>query len=170
MSKPELDDDDGSGGDVDGDDRPRAYNTLRGALRGWEDADEPVYFAHSASLRIFGDGLPLDEITARLGVSPTHAHRKGERRRPTSPGYREDAWLFRAPVPNAEPLARHVDALWAVVRPHVEHLKGLKRRYRVDVFCGYRSNCDHAGFEVPHGSLELFTALEVPFGVSVIIA
>ena len=38
-----------------------------------------------------------------------------------------------------------------------------------DVFCGYRSNCDHAGFEVSHQCLELFRSLEVPFGVSVIV-
>jgi hypothetical protein len=42
-------------------------------------------------------------------------------------------------------------------------------RFKVDVFCGYRSNCDHAGFEVSHKCLELFVALEVPFGLSVIV-
>ena len=56
------------------------------------------------------------------------------------------------------------------MRPEVDYLKSLKQRFKVDVFCGYRSNCDHAGFEVSHKCLELFTALEVPFGVSVIIA
>ena len=56
------------------------------------------------------------------------------------------------------------------MRPAVEYLKGLKSVCKVDVFCGYRSNCDTGGFEVPHASLELFAALEVPFGVSVVIA
>ena len=49
-------------------------------------------------------------------------------------------------------------------------LNALKHRFKVDVFCAYRSNCDHAGFEVSHKCLELFTALEVPFGASVIVA
>jgi hypothetical protein len=40
----------------------------------------------------------------------------------------------------------------------------------VDVFLGYRSNCDHAGVEVPHESLEMFIELRIPFGVSIIIA
>jgi len=44
----------------------------------------------------------------------------------------------------------------------VEYLKALKQR-------GYRSNSDTAVFEVSHKCLRLFTALEVPFGVSVII-
>lgn len=56
-----------------------------------------------------------------------------------------------------------------MVRPHVDYIKSLKQRYKVDVFWDYRSNCDHAGIEVPHASLELFTALEIPFGVSIII-
>ena len=39
----------------------------------------------------------------------------------------------------------------------------------MDVFCGYRSNSQTAGFQVGPGSLELFVRLEVPFGVSVIV-
>jgi hypothetical protein len=39
----------------------------------------------------------------------------------------------------------------------------------VDVFCGYRSNCNSAGFEVDHQALVILMELEVPFGVSVII-
>lgn len=56
-----------------------------------------------------------------------------------------------------------------MVRPHVTFLKDLKRRYHVDVFCGYRSNSGTAGFEVDHICLDLFVQLEIPFGVSVII-
>ena len=56
-----------------------------------------------------------------------------------------------------------------MVRPHVAYLKQLKERLTVDVFCGYRSNCGTAGFEVDYQSLVLFTELEIPFGVSVII-
>lgn len=77
---------------------------------------------------------------------------------------------FEPALPETEALERHIEALWAVVRPYVEYLKALKQRFKVDVFCGYRSNCDTAGFEVSHKCLELFTALEVPFGVSVVIA
>jgi hypothetical protein len=150
-------------------DEPRMFRTLRGFLHG-EEPDEANYFCFSASLRIFGEDVPFEEIGQRLGVRPTHFHRKGERRGPRSPGYREDAWTFQPLLPETEPLERHIEALWQVVRPHVEYLKALKQRFTVDVFCGYRSNCDHAGFAVSHRCLELFTALEVPFGVSVIIA
>ena len=148
---------------------PRAFRTLRGALRG-EETDEPIRFAFGAALRIHGDGLPFEEISAQLGVQPTDVHRKGERRGPKSPPYRDDAWHFKPALPETTPLAQHIEALWAVVKPHVQYVRSLKQRYKVDIFCGYRSNCDHAGIEVPHTCLEIFTALEVPFGVSIIIA
>jgi hypothetical protein len=148
---------------------PRTFRTLRGFLDGTEP-DEADYFHYGATLRIHGANVPLAEIGERLGVQPTHVHRRGERRGPSSPGYRDDAWHYQPAVPETEPLERHLEALWQVVRPALDYLKALKRRFHVDVFCGYRSNCDHAGFEVPHRCLELFTALEVPFGVSVIIA
>lgn len=150
-------------------DDPKMFRTLRGFLKG-EEPDEEIYFCFSATLRIQGDGVPFEEIRRRLGVQPTHLHRKGERRGPRSPGYGDDAWLYEAPLPEAEPLERHIEALWQVVRPAVDYVKALKQRFKVDVFCGYCSNCDHAGFEVSHKCLELFTALEVPFGVSVIVA
>lgn len=147
----------------------KMFRTLRGFLSG-EESDEVNYFRFSATLRIHGDGVPFDEISRRLGVQPTNVHRKSEQRGSRSPAYRDDAWHFQPPLPETEPLERHIEALWQIVRPHVEYLKALKQRFKVDVFCGYRSNCDTAGFEVSHRCLQLFTALEVPFGVSVVVA
>ncbi|MHB8901773.1 MAG: DUF4279 domain-containing protein [Thermoguttaceae bacterium] len=151
------------------DDEPNVFRALRGFLNG-EEPEEAHYFLFSATLRIHGDDVPFEEISQRLGVQPTHLHRKGERPGPRSPGYRDDAWQFQPSLPESEPLERHIEALWQIVRPHVGYLKALMVRFKIDVFCGYRSNCDHAGFEVSHKCLELFTALEVPFGVSVIVA
>jgi hypothetical protein len=148
---------------------PKVFRTLKGAIRG-EESDEPTYFTFVASLRIHGDNLPFEEISARLGVKPTMMRRKGDRRSSKSPVYLDDAWHFQPGLPETASLEQHIDALWQIVKPHVEYLKSLKHRYKVDVFCGYRSNCDHAGIKVPHTCLELFTALEVPFGVSIIIA
>jgi hypothetical protein len=131
--------------------------------------EEPEYwFKYSATLRIFGDIGDLGAITAKLGVRPTHTHRRGEKRLPTSIDlYQHDMWSYAAPVPEDRPLDVHLEALWRVVRPQVAYLKGLKERLTLDVFCGYRSNCGTAGFEVDHRALVIFSELEVPFGVSV---
>jgi hypothetical protein len=141
----------------------------KGFLMG-EQQDEKIYFAYSASLRIFGHITDLDEITQRLGVVPTYTHRQSDRRGPNAPLYKHDMWSYTAPVKTTEPLHVHIDALWNIFREHKQYLLQLKRDLTVDVFLGYRSNCDHAGVEVPYQSLEMFRELQVPFGLSIIVA
>jgi Domain of unknown function (DUF4279) len=146
-----------------------AFHTLRGLLSGSE-SEENIYFAYSATLRIFGDIADLDGITEHLGVLPTSSHRRGDRRGPNSPPFKQDMWSYTAPVKENEPLHVHIDALWNTFKERRQYLLQLKQGLKVDVFLGYRSNCDHAGIEVPHQSLEIFRELQVPFGLSIIVA
>ena len=149
-------------------DKVTAYRTLRGFLAG-EERDEPPKFAYSATLRIFGQQLDFDAISEALGLLPTNTHRQGERKGPKSPPYKEDAWFYSPDVPEERPLGEHIGALWAAVQLKKAFLLDLKQKARVNVFLGYRSNVDFAGFQVPHHSLEMFQALEIPFDVSVIV-
>ncbi|SRR5260221_8686297 len=133
--------------------------------------EEPVFFKFSATLRIFGDGVDMAEISRTLGLTPTHSHRKGERRTASrSEHWPRDMWSYQAPIDREKPLHEHIMALWDAVRPHMSYLRDLKRKFHVDIFCGYRSNSGTAGFQVDHRCLGLFAELEVPFGVSVIIS
>jgi len=128
------------------------------------DVEVPVYFFRfKVTLRIFGDGLDFDEISRTLGLTPTHTHQRGERRK-------HDMWSYFPPVAREQPLEDHIMALWNAVRPNIPYLRELKRKFQVDIFCGYRSNCGTAGFQVGHRCLGLFSELEVPFGVSVVIS
>jgi hypothetical protein len=104
-----------------------------------------------------------------LGLSPTTSYRRGERKAPQSPAYRQDNWAYEAPVPEERPLDVHIQTLWSHVKEHKAYLLELKRSCTIDVFCGYRSNSRIAGFEVSAESLEMFVELDIPFGVSVII-
>ncbi len=133
-----------------------------------DDEDEPE-FLYSASLRIHGQDMDFNEISERLALSPTSTHRKGEKRGPRSPAYRDDAWFYQSQIDPVRPLEEHILALWDVLKAHTDYLKSLKRRYKVDVFCGYRSNCQTAGIEVDYRCLELFTTLEIPFDLSIIV-
>lgn len=147
----------------------KSFNTLGGFLDGAEP-DEEVYFAHSATLRIFGDIPDLNAISERLGLQPTESHRRGERRTLRSAEYEHDMWRYSPSLPESEALEKHIDALWEAIKPHRDYLLALKKNLTVDIFLGYRSNCDHAGIEIPHTALAMFTELEIPFGLSIIIA
>ena len=128
------------------------------------EISEPVYFFRfSATLRIAGDSLDFDDISRTLGLTPTHTHQKSARRK-------HDMWSYTAPIAREQPLEVHIIALWDAVRPYIPYLLKLKRKFQVDVFCGYRSNSGTAGFQVGHRCLGLFSELEVPFGVSVIVS
>jgi Domain of unknown function (DUF4279) len=130
------------------------------------DVQKPEFY-YSASLRISGESLDLDEITRRLGLDPTHQHRRGERQGSRSQ-YEADMWAYKAPIEETEHLAIHLKVLWEAIRPQKEYLKQLKERFWVDVFCGFRTNCQVTGIEVDHRCLEIFTELEIPFGLSII--
>ena len=130
--------------------------------------EEPVYFAHSATLRIHGQNLPLEDITQRMGLAPTHTHRAGERPRPSARSYVDDAWHLEASVDEERSLSDHLRELRRLVEPKAEYLRTLDAR--VDVICGYRSNCDLGGFTVEPDALAIFAALNVPLHVSIIIA
>jgi hypothetical protein len=145
------------------------YQSLKGFLTG-EDPAEPTYFAFRATLRIFGTIPNLDEVSHALGLAPTHVHRRDELRHPSSRPYQHDMWIYEPPVKEGEPLHVHIDALWTAIRDRKQYLLDLKRTATVDVFCGYRSNSDTAGVEVPYQSLQIFQELQVPFGLSIIIA
>jgi hypothetical protein len=144
------------------------FSTLRGFLDG-DEPDEDRNFAYSATLRIFGVLPDLQLITDTLGLMPTQALHKGQCFRPRSAPLKHDCWHYMPPIPESEPLEAHINALWGAIKDHRDFIKGLKCTATVDVFLGYRSNCDHAGVEVPHTCLEMFTELEIPFGISIII-
>jgi hypothetical protein len=135
-----------------------------------QSQQEEPYFCYSATLRIFGTISRLQEITDVLGLAPTQLHHAGEVRAPGAKPYDHDFWAYEAPTDETQPLHVHIDALWRAIRPHKNYLIRLKERSNVDVFLGYRSNSETAGVEVPHQSLELFTELQVPFALSIIIA
>src|SRR4051794_14408306 len=93
-------------------------------------AEEP-YFCFSSTLRIWGDIPDLEAISHHLGLEPTHAHRKGEKRGPRSPGYRHDHWSYAPPVAEERPLEEHIKALWEAVRQHVDYLTGSEKTTRL---------------------------------------
>ena len=127
-----------------------------------EDPDKP-YFAFSATLRIHGEGLDFDRITRSMGLRPTYTHKMGDPRRFGAASWQHDVWHDSAGLPEETSLEAHLQTLWADIAPARDFLLSMKSQFRVDVLCGYRSNSDHAGFQVEPKSLAIFAdAAEVP--------
>jgi Domain of unknown function (DUF4279) len=125
-------------------------NATEGSGHGPAEAN---YFAYSATLRIFGTIPNLYELSRNLSLVPTHVHRRNDLRHPSSRPDQHDMWIYEPPLKESEPLHRHIDALWSAVRNRKQYLLDLKRTATLDVICGYRSNSDTAGVEVPYQSL-----------------
>jgi hypothetical protein len=130
---------------------------------------ELAYFNYSASLRISGQSLDFEEVSSRLGLTPTHVHRQGERRGMLSPPYKQDMWSYTIPIDEDSKLDEHLRALWDTLSPHKTFLLEIKKKCTVDIFCGYRSNHWGAGIEISPEALVMFTELHIPFGISVIV-
>ncbi|MDR0320530.1 MAG: DUF4279 domain-containing protein [Treponema sp.] len=135
-----------------------------------QENDEEYYFEYSASLRIFGNIENPNEITNLLGLEPKSIHKIGGKIIHNNKPYDKTIWIYQIDIPEDDPLELHINALWNKIKNKKKELLKLKEKYTVDVFLGYRSNCCTAGIEFSYKCLDMFTELEIPFGVSIIIA
>lgn len=148
----------------------KEYNTLAGFVEGQEAEDQQPRCHHYAILRIFSEeGLDFEQLSKHLGVAPTKSRRRGERPGPRSPASEGDVWMYQPSLAAAEPLHRHIEELWSVLRPHGDFLRQMKNQAAVRVLLGYSSNIDHAGVVVPARHLELFVALDIDFELSIVV-
>ena len=81
-----------------------------------------------ATLRVFGDNLDPDEVSALLGVEPTSG---GKRE-----GTRQGSWLFRASDSVPGDINAQLCEIFAQTTDDLRVWGHLKERFRVDVFCG----------------------------------
>lgn len=125
--------------------------------------------AQYAALRIFSEpGLDFERVAFTFGVEPTLLRRRGEPMGPNGSALLGDLWMYRPGLEESEPLYRHVDALWRVLQPHVEFVRGLKLVANVQLLLGYSSNLEETGLSLPSASLEVFRQLDLPLELSFI--
>jgi hypothetical protein len=98
--------------------------------------DDKLYFNYSATLRIRGDIGNFDDITRLLGIQLTHKYKKGERKGPRSPKYKNDLWSFSPNIDEEKELPDHIDGLWDAIKNKKDVLLKLKEELKIDVFLG----------------------------------
>jgi hypothetical protein len=109
----------------------------------------------------------VDAVTEELGIDPTLSYQKGDKYRN---GVRsKSAWMYTSPTDESVHLDHQIEDLWQTFREKMDYIKGLKDENEVDIFMGYRSNCDHAGMQIAPDKLQIFNALEISVSLSIII-
>jgi hypothetical protein len=90
------------------------------------------------SLRIFGEDLDTDEITALLGTPPSKAYRKGEPRsaRPGSPLRPQGSWHLSSDRAIPGDLDRQIGDLLARTTDDPAVWRAIHARYQADLFAG----------------------------------
>ena len=138
-----------------------------------EDSESlDVYFAHSAALRVMNAPERHAEIEEITGLEPARTHRRGEvAHEKTGRRWENDIWVLASPLGEEAESSEHLGWLWQRVRPHKDYFRSLvESGVEVDVFCGYRSNCDHCGFSLEPDAVEIARELGVRLEFSIIIA
>ncbi len=101
------------------------------------------------SLRVFGDGLEPDEVSALLGRQPTRSHRKGEKTllngstvEPTG------AWILDSGLSEKAEIEEHVEALLSPVSNDSDEWASLTSRYSASILCTAFLDQYNEGFEL----------------------
>ena len=103
----------------------------------------------SVSLRVFGDGLEPDEVSALLGNQPTRFHRKGDKSRGNNSAVEPTgAWILDSTLPEKAEIEEHVESLLALISNDSDEWGSLTSRYSASILCSVFLNQYNEGFEL----------------------
>src|SRR5688572_25327200 len=104
---------------------------------------------YRVSLRLRGDGLPVDEIESKLGLAPSKVGRKGEHLRgdPRYAKYPSNLWVWDSPAESDVSFREQVAGLLEVFEPRKKALLEILSLPEVegDVFLGFGSITGQGG-------------------------
>lgn len=106
----------------------------------------------SAALCIYGDDLDPDDVSARLGIQPTRAFRKGERRN-HSPPTRHGAWILEVRGETPTGPDDHLRELLAQVTVAPDVWQTLLRDFELRLSCAVHTTGWNRGFALRPATL-----------------
>ncbi|SRR5579885_484625 len=123
----------------------------------------------SASLRVFGDDLDPDTVTAVLGSVPTEACRKGDvtRLKVTTRVERQGKWLLRIEHRTGTTLEAVIDELLDRVTGDLSVWADLTARFEVDLFCGLQMNEWNRGLRLSPETLKRVAERGLELGLDI---
>jgi hypothetical protein len=124
-----------------------------------------------ATLRIVGENLDPDEITALLGCAPTTSERKGDVRTSKTTGrsrtLKVGAWRLDASDREPEDLDGQIAELLGKLTPSLDAWHSIAERYSVDLFCGFFMRETNEGVEISPASLAALGQRKIVLGLDI---
>ena len=99
----------------------------------------PAIAESTAALRISGDGLIPEAVTACIGAMPTSSYRKGDVRQKRGGGElirKTGMWLLEVPRKEPEDLNAQVAEILSRLTQDIAVWKALTQEFEVDLYCG----------------------------------
>ena len=109
-----------------------------------------------AGLRLLGDDLNPDEVSALLGATPTEARRKGDEiagRHGRVRIAKTGLWLFDATRCEPENLEGQIFELLGKLTNNLDVWANLNSRYKTDLFCGIFMGSSNDGLTLSPSAL-----------------
>ncbi len=101
------------------------------------------------SLRVFGDSLEPEEVSALLGREPTRCHRKGD---PTAADETSveatGGWILDSELSEQTEIEDHVEALLAPISNDSDEWASLTSRFSASIFCSAFLDRSNEAFEL----------------------
>jgi hypothetical protein len=103
----------------------------------------------NVTLALYGEELEPDEISCALGVQPTSAHRRGERRGSRSPPYSSGAWFLKEHGRDAELAEAIIDRLLKQLPENPAVWCALSIRHEIQFRFGLHMTRWNKGLSIP---------------------
>ncbi len=110
------------------------------------------------SLRVFGDSLEPEEVSALLGRQPSRSHRKGDKVFRTSSTSKTSGsvasieptgvWILDSGLSEKEEIEEHVEALLLPVSNDSDEWASLTSRFSASILCSVFLDQYNEGFEL----------------------
>jgi hypothetical protein len=101
------------------------------------------------SLRVFGDTLEPEEVSALLGRPASREHRKGDKIRGNGSGVEPTgAWILDSPLPEKAEVEDHVETLLGSLSNDMDEWSSLSDRFSATMHCGLFLDQYNEGFEL----------------------
>lgn len=100
------------------------------------------------SLRILGEKLDFETLSAGLGVSPARTHRATDRDI-LGKQFGQDMWTFESPLGRGASLDEHLLRLNSLLESRIDFLRRIAENTDPSIVCSYRTyGTDQGGFSL----------------------